>query len=150
MAPMSTDYVLVSDAAVRFGVPVDKIIERIRAGELEGEKRQDGWYVRLPSALAQAARGGPDKAVEAYTKAHEKSVLAGVLLALFLGPVGALYGSPLGGAILILATIGLAVSGLGVAAGVLGWVVALFMTPAWVYDHNKRVQVTAELLAGRK
>ncbi len=90
----------------------------------------------------------PNPAIENYIRAREKSLVGAFLLALLLGPLGALYGAPLGGAILLLATIALAASELGVVAGLFGWLLAILIAPLAASDHNARVRAEAELMAG--
>ena len=86
-------------------------------------------------------------AIDRYIASREKSPAGAFVLALVFGPLVALFGAPLGGSILLLATIALALSGLGALAAILGWLLALFVAPLGASDHNARVRAEAELMA---
>jgi hypothetical protein len=87
-------------------------------------------------------------ALDRYIKSRRKSVAVAFLLSLVFGPPGSIYGSPLGGAVLTLIVIVSALGGLGILAGVLGWLFAILLGPAGAADHNARVRAEAELMAG--
>ncbi len=75
-------------------------------------------------------------AVTRYIASRQKSVGVAFVLALLFGPLGSIYGSPLGGTVLTLIVIVSALGGLGILAGVLGWLFALLLGPAGAADHN--------------
>lgn len=77
-----------------------------------------------------------------YVEANRKSGWTAGLLALFLGPVGALYGSPIGGLILILVTV--AGGGLTLVAT---WPLSLWVALAGVERANEKVEAEADLLS---
>jgi hypothetical protein len=87
-------------------------------------------------------------AITRYVESRRKSVAVAFLLSLVFGPLGSIYGSPLGGTVLTLIVLVSALGGLGILAGVLGWLFALLLGPAGAADHNTRVRAEAELMAG--
>ncbi|WP_295455227.1 hypothetical protein [uncultured Thiodictyon sp.] len=91
-----------------------------------------------------------------FYDARKKSLDAAFLLPLVLGPIGTLYGNPLGGAVLILssglvfayAIVGsLAAASVGVFfwAGLLVWVIAITLGGHGAYRHNLSVRSEAAL-----
>jgi hypothetical protein len=86
--------------------------------------------------------------IEAYVEANRKSAIGAFLLAVFFGPVGVLYASPLAGAIMILIALGSFASGvvIGATFGLLIWVVGLVIAPVVASGHADKVRATAELI----
>lgn len=83
---------------------------------------------------------------------NKKSTGIAFLLAFLLGPVGLLYATPVGGAIMILAIGGTAmfVGPLAIVVGVVGWVLSMIIALIAVSSHNSNVEKTIELLGGKK
>ena len=67
----------------------------------------------------------------------EKSRTASLLLTILLGPLGALYGSLVGGVILIALAI---ISAPTVIGPVVCWIIAIFVSDSGVVKHNEGVK----------
>lgn len=84
---------------------------------------------------------------QAYIASRRKSEAGAFFLALILGPIGSLYGAPLGGAIILLLTLGLIGVGAGPAGLFIGWVVGVIVGTHGASRHNLRVEAEAQMLA---
>lgn len=85
-------------------------------------------------------------AIADYMDANRRSPPLAFLLALLLGPLGAIYGSPVGGSVLLIAAILGALTS-GPVIPLLIWLISLIYAPAAASAHNERTLATARLLA---
>lgn len=79
-----------------------------------------------------------------FVAANSKSMTLAVVLAIFLGPLGAIYGSAIGGVILVLATIATGAVGL-----IVTWPLAIVVAMIGVGRARARAEAEADLRAGR-
>ena len=88
------------------------------------------------------------KKIENYVTTNGKSMGAAVFFAVILGPIGLLYASPLGGAILCLAVFVAGVNSPNAAVfiGIGAWLLSILLAPALVSDKNKALRAQAELM----
>lgn len=87
-----------------------------------------------------------ENAINDYVEANRRSPAGAFLLALLLGPLGALYGSPVGGSVLSIAAVIGALSS-GPVIPILTWLLALVIAPMGASAHNERTLAAARLLA---
>lgn len=80
--------------------------------------------------------------VERYVKAHGKSQATGVILTIFLGPLGLFYSSWVAAVILI----GIAfVSVASVVGPIACWIISIPVSIGTVSGHNNKVRAAADL-----
>jgi putative Ca2+/H+ antiporter (TMEM165/GDT1 family) len=85
-----------------------------------------------------------ERKIKKYVAANGKSQLVALFLALLFGPIGYLYASPLGGAIMILLAV--ALGSVDLTLAVLIWLACLVLAPLSAIWHNDRVRAQAELM----
>jgi hypothetical protein len=83
--------------------------------------------------------------IEQYVEAHSKSAGIAFLLALFFGPIGYLYASPIGGVIMILISL---VSLSTVVVPVIAWLLCMILAPIHASHYNNQLRAKAEMLTG--
>ena len=84
--------------------------------------------------------------IDQYVKMSRKSVVVAIVLAVLFGPIGYLYASVVGGVILILLAVILAMSTPSLV--VIAWVLSVLFAPFGVTAYNRRKRAEAELMAG--
>jgi len=108
---------------------------------------------RLKKAMIQIhqkRKQGPPKSTskaDQYIEIHSKSTALAFILALLLGPLGSVYGSLIGGIVLIIIAFMLALAD-PIVAMIISWPAAIILATAAASAHNAKVRKTAELNYG--
>ena len=121
----------------------EQVISEIRHGDkIVGTRYRGRWYVTGKVTSSPAATAAQDR----YIKASMRSPGMALALAAFVGPVGALYGSMIGGLILILIGV-FSWSVFGLTGVVMLWLVAMVVGPVGAVAHNDREAANAAFMA---
>lgn len=120
-----------------------QVIEVIRHGDkITGTEYGGRWYVTGEVPISPAVIAAQDR----YIGASMRSPVIALALAVLIGPVGALYGSMIGGLILILIGV-FSWGAFGLTGVVMLWLAAIVVGPVGAVAHNHRVAANAAFMA---
>mgnify|MGYP001821963251 FL=1 len=121
----------------------EQVIAEIRHGDkIVGTRYRGRWYVTGKVPISPAVTAVQDR----YIKASMRSPGMALALAAIVGPVGALYGSMIGGLILILIGV-FSWDVFGLTGVIMLWLAAMVVGPVGAVAHNDRVAANAAFMA---
>ena len=145
-AKMSDDMknsVSVETYAVDNDMTPQQVIEEIKHGDkIMGTRHHGRWYVTGEVPISPAVIAAQDR----YIGASMRSPVIALALAVLIGPVGALYGSMIGGLILILIGV-FSWGAFGLTGVIILWLAAMVVGPVGAVAHNDKVAANAAFMA---